>query len=95
MVDCYTGAEVTEAAMAEQRRGYLAYLLRLWQASGDGKTAWRASFENAHTGERKGFTNLDDLFDFLRQQVELSTDLEMGSTVVTTPRPPPYGKEAE
>ena len=56
--------------MTDQRLGYLAYLLRLWQVSEGEKTIWRASLENAHTSERKGFINLDDLFRFLRQQTD-------------------------
>ena len=47
----------------------MAYLLRLWQVKDEGKTRWRASLENAHTGERKGFAGLDALFAFLRQQI--------------------------
>ena len=49
-------------------------MLRLWRVHSEGKAAWRASVENAHTGECKGFTNLDDLFDFLRQQTGASSD---------------------
>ena len=37
--------------MTEQRRGYVAYLLRLWQVHSDGKTARRASLESAVTGQ--------------------------------------------
>ena len=44
--------------------------------SDEGEVAWRASLENAHTGERKGFTSLDDLFDFLRRQVGTSPGLD-------------------
>ncbi|MCP4540371.1 MAG: hypothetical protein GY832_24805 [Chloroflexi bacterium] len=55
---------------------YLSYLLRLWQVS-DGKTAWRASLESSYTGERKGFANLDDLFDFLRTQISAQTGGEL------------------
>lgn len=46
----------------------MAYLLRLWRVKDKGKTHWRASLENAHTGERKGFAGLDELFAFLQQQ---------------------------
>ena len=58
------------ATVTEQRRGYAAYLLRLWRVKDKGKTHWRASLENAHTGERKGFAGLDALFAFLRQQTD-------------------------
>jgi hypothetical protein len=61
-------------------RDYEAYLLRLWRVHSEGKIAWRASVENAHTGERKGFTNLDDLFGFLRQQTGASPDSDESAT---------------
>jgi hypothetical protein len=61
-------------------RDYEAYLLRLWRVHSEGKTAWRASVENAHTGERKGFTNLEHLFDFLRQQTDASSDSDESVT---------------
>jgi hypothetical protein len=48
---------------------YLSYLLRLWRVDGkDAEPVWRASIENARTGERMVFARLDDLFDFLREQ---------------------------
>ena len=46
---------------------YLSYLLRLWRV-GEEEATWRASLESSHTGERKGFASLDDLFGFLREQ---------------------------
>lgn len=56
---------------------YLSYLLRLWRVDGDdaaqptaNQAVWRASLENPHTGERKGFASLEALFDFLREQAE-------------------------
>jgi hypothetical protein len=56
------------AAMAKEQPDYLSYLLRLWRASEE-KAVWRVSLESSHTGERKGFASLDDLFDFLRRQI--------------------------
>lgn len=49
--------------MAEQ--SYRAYLLRLWRADGEGGGAWRASLEDAHSGERRGFADLHALLRFL------------------------------
>jgi hypothetical protein len=66
--------------MAEQRRDYKAYLLRLWRVSSEGKTAWRASLESARTGQRKGFTSLGDLFRFLRQQTDTSSGSDESAT---------------
>jgi len=62
-------------------KDYVAYLLRLWRVRGKGKPTWRASVESARTGEHKGFTNLDDLFGFLRQQTDTSPDSDEGATV--------------
>jgi hypothetical protein len=73
--------------MAREQPDYLSYLLRLWRVTGDDKTnqgdeashctgetvTWRASLESALTGERKGFASLDDLFDFLRRQTDVSS----------------------
>jgi hypothetical protein len=45
---------------------YQSYLLRLWKAE---QTGWRASLEDARTGERIGFANLEQLFVFLMERV--------------------------
>jgi hypothetical protein len=65
----------SEATITTMQPDYLSYLLRLWRVDGDNaaqptanQAVWRASLENPHTGERKGFASLDDLFDFLREQ---------------------------
>lgn len=62
--------------MGKKRAGYLAYMLRLWQTKPDAgthhveaKATWRASIENPHTGERRGFLSLEALFAFLAQEV--------------------------
>ncbi len=51
---------------AEQKR-YLAYLLRLWQEERNSELAWRFSLENAHTGERQGFTELEQVYVYLEK----------------------------
>ena len=53
--------------MTEQRRGYLAYLLRLWQVEEGENAPWRASLESPQTGERRGFAGLAELFAFLER----------------------------
>jgi hypothetical protein len=50
--------------MAKQT--YLAFLLRLWRVDSGGQGAWRASLEDAHSGERHGFSDLPALQEFLR-----------------------------
>jgi hypothetical protein len=42
--------------MADERR-YLAYMVRLWSVHHNGDLVWRASAENAHTGERHAFAH--------------------------------------
>jgi hypothetical protein len=52
------------------KRQYRVFLLRLWQADGDdGTQIWRATLEDARTGERRGFADLARLFAFLEEQV--------------------------
>lgn len=48
---------------------YLAYLVRLWQVDSAERSVWRASIEDPHTGERRGFGTLSQLFEFLRDRV--------------------------
>jgi len=49
---------------------YLAFLLRLWCVDVEDGIAWRASLENAHTGERQGFADMQILCSFLMRQLE-------------------------
>lgn len=61
--------------MNETHRGYVSYLLRLWQADHNGEAIWRASLECAQTGQRWVFANLDDALAFLQTQMSaLSVD---------------------
>ncbi len=50
------------------KRRYKAYLVRLWQTGRADDTTWRASVEDAHTGERRSFADVDGLFAFLEAQ---------------------------
>lgn len=52
----------------------LSYLLRLWPAGVTGQVVWRASLENVQTGERLGFATLEQLFVFLMQQTEQTSE---------------------
>jgi hypothetical protein len=65
--------------MSNPSRGYVAYLLRLWQAQEGGSAVWRASLESPQTGERWGFASLADLFTFL--------ECEVGQTPQRQPAP--------
>lgn len=55
--------------MSNSRRGYVAYLLRLWQVEQGENAPWRASLESPQTGERRGFAGLAELFTFLEKEV--------------------------
>jgi hypothetical protein len=50
-------------------RDYMAYLLRLWRTGLEENAAWRASLQDAHTGERIGFACLDELVAYLKQRM--------------------------
>ena len=50
------------------RKDYFSYLLRLWRASDDAETAWRASLRRPGTEEALGFASLEALFAFLRAE---------------------------
>jgi hypothetical protein len=59
--------------MSDDPPRYLAYMLRMWQATSDGRLVWRASLESPHTGERQGFADLRALCDFLERGAEEAT----------------------
>jgi hypothetical protein len=52
----------------EENDAYMAYMLRLWRAGENEKSAWRASVESPHTGERQAFADLETLFAFLQER---------------------------
>jgi hypothetical protein len=56
--------------MADTQRHYRAFLLRLWQERSEGGWVWRASLEDPHSHERKGFADLERLSAFLKEQTE-------------------------
>jgi hypothetical protein len=55
--------------MSEEKQRYHSFLLRLRQVKENEHTAWRASLESSHTGERWGFANVEALFEFVRQEI--------------------------
>ena len=58
---------------------YFSYMLRLWQTVEEGRLVWRASLENPHTGERRGFANLQMLYAFLQEMCAIDDDLAQAS----------------
>lgn len=67
---------------------YLAYLLRLWLVDGE-PPVWRASLEDARTGERRGFPDLESAVEFLQEQMTVVPPASRGD-----PRPPFTGGRA-
>ena len=61
--------------MITEPEPYLAYMLRLWRVDDGARLVWRASLESPHSGERRAFADLEDLFSFLHQRTEVSPDL--------------------
>jgi hypothetical protein len=59
---------------------YHAGLLRLWREGAGG--AWRASLQDAESGERFGFADLERLFAYLRRLTEHAPD-ERGTSTGT------------
>lgn len=64
--------------MKKRPSAYQSYLLRLWPAGDESQIVWRASLDSPGTGERIGFANLEELFDFLRQQTGVSPAADAG-----------------
>ena len=58
--------------MSEDRDDYVAYLLRLWRSGSEVGSEWRASLEDAHTGEMRGFGTMDGLIAFLLARTSLT-----------------------
>jgi len=62
----------------ENERTYFSYLLRLWQIRRNGRLEWWASLESADTQERRCFTSLEEMFEFLKRQIEIHDQRKKG-----------------
>ena len=49
-------------------RPYVAYMLRIWRVEGQAGSTMRASLEDARSGERRSFADLEALCVYLREQ---------------------------
>jgi hypothetical protein len=47
-----------------------SYILRLWQADRNQPADWRASLEILESGQRMGFSSLEQLFAYLMDKCE-------------------------
>ncbi|MCB9149030.1 MAG: hypothetical protein H6641_09740 [Caldilineaceae bacterium] len=54
--------------MNHPTESYHAYLLRIWREQHNEKIIWRASLEEAQSGQMHGFGSLRELFAFLETQ---------------------------
>lgn len=63
-----------EAERNELLLAYKSYMLRLWRID-EGEDGVQVSLESIHTGERKGFANLEAMLDFLRRQMALGSEI--------------------
>jgi hypothetical protein len=57
----------------QKRAPYCSFLLRLWEEDSQGKSSWRIVLVNPHTGDRQGFTDLEQLVVFLKGQMETAS----------------------
>jgi hypothetical protein len=55
-------AEAGEGRVTRPAGTYRAYLLRLWHTA---EGQWRATLEDAHSGERRAFARVEELARFL------------------------------
>jgi translation elongation factor EF-Tu-like GTPase len=53
--------------MAEKSRVYQSYLLRMWEADGNGVPVWRCSLEETKTGQQHHFSSINALIHFLQK----------------------------
>ena len=67
-----------ESRVSRIQPRYISYLLRLWQTSSDAQRVWRCSLEDPLTGRQHGFGDVELLFDFLRQQIEIEKMIDEG-----------------
>ncbi|MCB9134952.1 MAG: hypothetical protein H6636_05975 [Anaerolineales bacterium] len=53
---------------------YHAFLLRFWRD--DETVPWRIQLEDPHTGERRGFTSIEQMVAYLDERLETSDSPE-------------------
>jgi hypothetical protein len=56
---------------------HYSYLLRLWQVSTNGEIAWRILLDNVQTGEKCGFSSLEELQDYLYQVIDQENEISV------------------
>jgi len=62
-----------DTQLGTEHQHYKAYLVRLWRTGSVQSPMWRASIEEAHTGVRHSFANLDLLYAFFEAETRGSS----------------------
>ena len=65
------------SAIGVERALHYSYLLRLWQVPTDKEDAWRILLENVLTGEKCGFTSLEELMAYLSQVTHKENEISV------------------
>lgn len=71
--------------MADDKRHYHSFLLRLWRAKEETGWDWRASLESVETGKLTGFACLEELVAFLRLVTGEAQEPSEGKTLDQPP----------
>jgi hypothetical protein len=53
-----------------------SFLLRLWRVPDEERQGWRVELENIQSGEKLGFSSLEDFFNYLKQ-AQAKEDIEL------------------
>lgn len=61
----------------ETSSGYLSYLLRIWRTGQGCDKTWRASLESPSSGQRWDFPGLEQLWNFLQEQIKADSNKEI------------------
>ena len=78
--------------MTEANKKSLSFILRLWAegaATADGAACWRASLDDARTGQRRGFASLEQLFVYLMEATRAAESALPPAEPGTFDPPPP------
>jgi len=67
--------------MKIEKSDYHAFLLRLWRENG--RSPWRASLDNPHTGEKETFSSIEQLWAHVQAQIDPSITVLTQETVST------------
>jgi len=60
----------------DEKPVYYSFLLRLWMVHESSGDIWRASIEYPETGERRGFSSLEEFIHYLQTLVPISPEVE-------------------